>query len=91
MTHAAFSGQKRSFSQYSPSGESHIEEQKFPRLRSYHLVFTWVFRLVEINMLADYSPPLNGILDRMRLKRGKNHPKDAKTPNIWSFFGNFRV
>ena len=68
-----------------------MEEKKFPRLRSYHLVFTWVFRLVEFNMLADYSPPLNEILDRMGLKRGKNYPKDAKTPNIWSLFGNFRV
>ena len=64
-----------------------MEEQKFPRLRSYHLVFTWVFRLVEFNMLADYFPPLNEILARMGLKRGKNHPKDAKTPNIWPFLG----
>ena len=66
-----------------------MEEQIFPRLRSYHLVFTWVFRLVEFNMLADYSPPLNEILDRMWLKRGKNHLKNAKNPKYLAIFWEF--
>ena len=62
-----------------------MEEQIFPRLRSYHLAFTWVFSLAEFNMLADYSPPLNEILDRMGLKRGKIIQKMQK-PQIFGHF-----
>ena len=62
-----------------------MEEKKIPRLRSYQLVFTWVFRLVEFNMLADYSPPLNEIWIVWGLNAEKIIEKMQK-PQIFGHF-----